>query len=404
MARLNVNFPNTDGEQLAGILETPVGEIRACALFAHCFTCTKNIRAAVRISEALVAHGIAVLRFDFTGLGESEGEFGTSGFSSNVEDLIAAADYLQREWQAPALLIGHSLGGTAVLMAADRIPSALAVATLGAPAYAAHVAQHFGESVDEIRERGSATVNIGGRPFQLRREFIDDLEAQPVEPRLRELDKALLVLHSPVDTIVGIDNASDIFAAAMHPKSFISLGQADHLLRKDTDAAYAANMIAAWAEPYLPAADTKIAAESSEGSVTAVTSEDGFRTPIMAGAHPLLADEPVSLGGTDTGPSPYGLLSAALAACTSMTLQMYARRKKINLREAEVAVDHEKIHAKDCESCESSEGRVDKFSRRIRLSGEISAEQRARMLEIADRCPVHRTLHGQVEVVSELLD
>jgi putative redox protein len=404
MARLNVNFPNADGEQLAGILDTPAGEIRACALFAHCFTCTKNIRAAARISEALVAHGIAVLRFDFTGLGESEGEFGASGFSTNVEDLIAAADYLQRDWQAPTLLIGHSLGGTAVLMAADKIPSALAVATLGAPAYAAHVAQHFGESVDEIRERGSATVNIGGRPFQLRREFIDDLEAQPVEPRLRELNKALLVLHSPVDTIVGIDNASDIFAAAIHPKSFISLGKADHLLSKDTDAAYAANMIAAWAEPYLPAADTKSPAENSEGSVIAITSADGFRTPIMAGAHPLLADEPVSFGGTDAGPSPYGLLSAALAACTSMTLQMYARRKKIALREAEVAVDHKKIHAQDCESCESTDGRVDRFNRRIRLSGDINAEQRARMLEIADRCPVHRTLHGKVEVVSELLD
>ncbi len=401
MARQTVRFPNAAGEHLAGILETPDGRSpRACALFAHCFTCTKNIRAASQISAALVERGIAVLRFDFTGLGESEGDFGGSGFSSNVDDLVAAAEYLEREWEAPALLIGHSLGGTAVLMAAERIASATAVATLGAPAQAAHVQHHFAESVDEIRERGSATVDIGGRPFQLRREFIDDLDAQPVQLRLKDLGKALLVMHSPVDTIVGIDNASEVFASAMHPKSFVSLDRADHLLGEPADAAYAANVIASWAERYLPE-ETRHTTEANEGEVLAVTGSQGYHTPIQAGPHMLIADEPASVGGEDTGPTPYGLLSASLAACTSMTLQMYARRKKIRLDQARVAVTHQKIHARDCESCESGDGKVDQFRRRIALTGEMTTEQRARMLEIADMCPVHRTLHSEVEILTE---
>jgi uncharacterized OsmC-like protein/alpha/beta superfamily hydrolase len=401
VGRQTVNFPNAAGEQLAGILEAPDGRRpRACALFAHCFTCTKNIRAAASISAALVEHGIAVLRFDFTGLGESEGEFGGSGFSGNVDDLVAAADYLASHFEAPALLVGHSLGGTAVLMAAPRIPSATAVVTLGAPSHASHVQQHFAESVDEIRERGSATVNIGGRPFQLRREFIDDLDTQPVEPRLRDLDKALLVMHSPVDTIVGIDNASEIFSAAMHPKSFVSLNNADHLLGQAADSAYAASVIASWAERYLPE-ETRQTTEANEGEVVAVTGSQGYQTRIQAGPHVLVADEPASVGGEDTGPTPYGLLSAALAACTSMTLQMYARRKKIRLDEARVAVTHQKIHARDCESCETADGKVDQFARRITLKGEMTADQRARMLEIADLCPVHRTLHGEVEIRNE---
>ena len=401
MGRQTVEFPNAAGEKLAGILETPDGRSpRACALFAHCFTCTKNIRAASQISAALVERGIAVLRFDFTGLGESEGDFGGSGFSGNVDDLVAAAGYLERDWEAPALLVGHSLGGTAVLMAAQRIPSASAVATLGAPSHAAHVQQHFAESVDEIRERGSATVDIGGRPFQLRREFIDDLDDQPVEPRLRDLDKALLVMHSPVDTIVGIDNASEIFASAMHPKSFVSLDKADHLLQKPADSTYAANVIASWAERYLPE-ETQHTTEANEGEVVAVTGSQGFHTPVQAGPHVLIADEPASVGGEDTGPTPYGLLSAALAACTSMTLQMYARRKKIRLDAARVAVTHRKIHARDCERCESTDGKVDRFTRRISLDGEMTPDQHARMLEIADMCPVHRTLHSEVEILTE---
>lgn len=404
MTKSAFHFSNPAGEQLAGVLETPgSGDIRAVALFAHCFTCTKNIRAATRIAGALADQGIACLRFDFTGLGESEGDFGATGFSANVADLVAAARALEEELAAPALLIGHSLGGTAVLMAAKEIPSCVAVATLGAPDSAGHVVHLFADGIDEIRTQGQATVNIGGRPFQLRRQFVEDLEAQPLELALGDLQRALLVLHSPLDAIVGIDHATAIFTAAKHPKSFISLDRADHLLTDAQDTAYAANVIAAWADRYLPAA--VVAAEpAGEPGVTAVTEAGSFRTGIQAGPHRLIADEPASVGGQDTGPTPYGLLSAALAACTSMTLQMYAKHKKIALRSASVTVEHDKIHAKDCDECESADGRIDRFERRIRLSGELSADQRARMLEIADKCPVHRTLHGEVVVSSRLDD
>ncbi len=403
MTQKSVRFLNRSGEQLVGLLDTPDGRpARATALFAHCFTCTKNIRAAAHISRALVDAGIAVLRFDFTGLGESEGDFAVSGFSSNVDDLIMAADFLRRErGEGPALLIGHSLGGTAALMAAPHIESCVAVATIGAPAHAAHVEKHFAEQLSEIREKAVATVSIGGRPFKLRRQFIDDLEAQPIEPNLENLRRALLVLHSPVDTIVGMDAASRIFASARHPKSFISLNKADHLLSKPVDSQYAATVIAAWAEPYFPEA-MPAPVDVAGDQVTAITGNQGFRTTIQVGRHQLIADEPNSVGGEDTGPSPYGFLSAALAACTSMTLQMYARRKKISLRSAEVSVSHEKIHAEDCETCHQETGRVDRFNRKIRLRGEFSETQRDRLLEIADRCPVHRTLDSEVQILSQL--
>ncbi|MDJ0927018.1 MAG: alpha/beta fold hydrolase [Gammaproteobacteria bacterium] len=401
MSRQNVSFPNAQGEQLAGVLETPATvEPRACALFAHCFTCTKNIRAAIHISRSLVDAGFAVLRFDFTGLGESEGDFGSSGFSANVADLVAAADFLEQHVAPPGLLIGHSLGGLAALYAAPRIESCVAVVTLGAPARADHVQHLFAGGIDEIRAQGEATVEIAGRPFRLSKSFLDDLLVEP--PALQDLNRALLVMHSPVDTIVGIDNASEIFLDARHPKSFVSLDSADHLLGNPQDSAYAAGVIAAWADRYLPA--TAAAAGRSGETVTAVTGAGSFRTAIDAAGHSLIADEPASVGGEDTGPTPYGLLSAALAACTSMTLQMYARRKKILLDEAAVSIRHEKIHADDCESCESSSGRIDRFDKEIRLTGELTSEQRARMLEIADMCPVHRTLHSEVEVRSKLAD
>ncbi len=398
-----VSFLNQFDEKIIGRLEMPDTQpARAVALFAHCFTCTKNIRAAKNISKALVDAGIAVMRFDFTGLGESEGDFSVSGFSSNVDDLVRAADFLRDEHgTGPALLIGHSLGGTAALMAAARIDSCVAVATIGAPAQATHVEKHFEQDLAEIREQGVATVNIGGRPFQLRREFIDDLEAQPIEPGLKNLGRALLVLHSPVDTIVGVDEASKIFASARHPKSFISLNKADHLLSKPTDSRYVATVIAAWAEQYLPMA-AAAAVDTTGDHVTAVTGSHGFTTRIQAGNHQLIADEPANLGGEDAGPSPYGYLSAALAACTSMTLQMYARRKKIALSSATVTVVHEKIHAEDCEACQTKTGRIDQFNREISLGGEFSDEQRDRLLEIADRCPVHRSLHAEIKVRTRL--
>jgi putative redox protein len=400
MARQNFAFSNDDGEQLAGVLETPAdGDIRAVALFAHCFTCTKNIRAAANIAGALAAQGIACLRFDFTGLGESEGDFASSGFSANVADLVAAAQALGDAVGAPSLLVGHSLGGTAVLMAARQIPSCEAVATIGSPGHAGHVMHLLAENVDEIRAHGQATVKIGGRPFQMKQSFLADLEAQPEEPRLADLDRALLVMHSPLDKVVGIDQATAIFGAAKHPKSFVSLDRADHLLSDAGDAAYAAQVIAAWAARYLPDPSGDDAEDETPG-VTAVTYAGSFHTEIKAGQHRLLADEPASVGGENTGPTPYGLLSASLAACTTMTLQMYAKRKKLALEAAEVTVEHQKIHAQDCEHCESAAGRIDRFDKRIRLTGELTDEQRKRLLEIADMCPVHRTLHSEVVVAT----
>jgi len=406
MPNLNVTFPNTRGETLAGILNMPASQPLAYALFAHCFTCSKDIKAAGNIARALNAEGIAVLRFDFTGLGQSEGEFADTNFSSNVVDLLAAVDYLEKQHEAPTLLIGHSLGGTAVLQAAPQVPSAVAVATIGSPFDPAHVLHLFAGAEDALQEHGEAEVNLGGRPFLMKRQFVEDLGEQSLKETVGSLRKALLVMHAPLDNIVEIDNASDLFRAAKHPKSFISLDNADHLLSRAADSRYVGHVLAAWASRYLPAAevDEPLSAALGEAPKTVVarTLSGGFRTDIQAGRHALVADEPLSVGGSNLGPTPYGFLAAALAACTSMTLQMYARHKKLPLESATVSVTHDKVHAEDCEDCESGSGKIDEFRRSIALVGELTDEQRARMLEIADRCPVHRTLHGEIKVRSEL--
>ncbi len=398
----NVQFENARGELLSGRLQLPVsGAPRASALFAHCFTCTKNIRAARTISDALCAEGIAVLRFDFAGLGQSGGDFADTNFSSNVSDLIAASEYLTSYLSAPELLIGHSLGGTAVLQAAASIPSASVVATIGSPSRASHVTHLFEQQREQIEAKGEATVSLAGRPFVIRKQFLDDLEKGGLPESLRTLRKALLVFHSPVDDTVGIDNAGEIFAAAMHPKSFISLDKADHLLSRDEDARYVASVLSAWAHKYISEATSAAtdAPVAAEGDVVAQTNAGGFRTDISASGHPLVADEPVAVGGTATGPTPYDLLSASLAACTSMTLQMYARHKGLSLDSATVRVTHDKIHADDCADCKTQgSSKLDRFTRRISLKGELTDEQRSRMLEIADRCPVHRTLHAEIVV------
>jgi putative redox protein len=402
MPNLNVTFPNNRGETLAGILNLPASQPRAYALFAHCFTCSKDIKAAGNIARALNDEGIAVLRFDFTGLGQSEGEFADTNFSSNVVDLLAAVDYLESTHEAPTILIGHSLGGTAVLQAAPQVPSAVAVATIGSPFDPAHVLHLFAGSEDTLRDRGEAEVNLGGRPFLMKRQFVEDLGKQNLEETVGSLRKALLVMHAPLDNIVEIENASALFRAAKHPKSFISLDNADHLLSRAVDSRYVGHVLAAWASRYLPATEVGEPLTASDDTVVARTLSNGYRTDIRAGRHRLVADEPLSVGGSNAGPTPYDLLSAALAACTSMTLQMYARHKKLPLDSATVSVVHDKVHAKDCEECERGSGKIDEFRRTISLVGELTAEQRARMLEIADRCPVHRTLHGEIAVRSEL--
>ncbi len=398
--RLSVEFPGSQGHTLAGRQDRPATRARATALFAHCFTCGKDLAAASRIAAALAARGIAVLRFDFTGLGHSEGEFANTNFSSNVDDLVAAAAYLRREHEAPSLLVGHSLGGTAVLAAASRIPEVRAVATIAAPADPAQIRHLLEEDwVEEIERSGQATVSIAGRTFQVQRQFLEDIEAQRLDAHIAGLGRALLVLHAPGDDIVGIGNASRIFLAARHPKSFVSLDDADHLLSRRRDAEYAAEVLAGWASRYLPPAESHFPRTDDQGEVVVSESGEGpYGQAIAAGPHLLRADEPESVGGRDTGPTPYGLLLASLGSCTAMTLRMYAERKGLPLEHVTVRLRHEKIHARDCETCESETGKIDRIDREIVLEGPLDEAQRARLLEIADRCPVHRTLHSEVVV------
>jgi putative redox protein len=392
------DFPNAQGHKLAALLDRPDGPARAVALFAHCFTCGKHNRAARHIAEGLKLHGIAVLRFDFTGIGASEGEFANTNFSSNVDDLVAAADHLRRTLVAPAMLIGHSLGGAAVLAAAHRVPEAKAVVTIAAPFDPAHVVGLFGEKVADFGDKDEVT--LAGRPFTVRRSFLDDVKQQNLGERISRLHKALLVFHSPTDDTVGIDNASQIFITAKHPKSFISLAGADHLISSAGDAAYVARVIAAWADRYLDmAVDARMTTDRPAGTVLVRETRRGkFQQEVIVGDHRLLADEPVKDGGLNSGPGPYDLLLAALGACTAMTIRLYADLKQIPLARTQVRLRHEKIYAADCADCETKEGKIDHIDRTIAFEGDLTAEQRARLLEIADKCPVHRTLKSEVDI------
>jgi uncharacterized OsmC-like protein/alpha/beta superfamily hydrolase len=394
------DFVNAHGEKLAALLDRPDGRVRAVALFAHCFTCGKDNRAARRIAEGLMLHGLAVLRFDFTGLGASEGEFANTTFSSNVDDLVAAADHLRERLAAPAILIGHSLGGAAVLAAAHRIAEARAVVTINAPADPAHVAGLLKDQVADIKLQGEVEVTLAGRKFKVRRAFLDDIAEQTLTARIGALHKALLIFHSPTDDTVGIDNASHIFLAAKHPKSFISLTGADHLISRPSDAAYVASVIAGWAERYLDMApDPVLDPDTEEGTVLVRETGGGkFQQEIVSGPHRLLADEPVKAGGLDSGPGPYDLLLAALGACTSMTVRLYADQKQIPLSRTVVRLRHQKIYAKDCAECETKEGKIDHIDRAITFEGDLTAEQRKRLIEIADKCPVHRTLESEINL------
>ncbi|MFN3350457.1 alpha/beta fold hydrolase [Pseudorhodoplanes sp.] len=393
------DFLNDRGERLSALLDLPVGKPRTYALFAHCFTCGKDIHAAKRIAAGLTALGIAVLRFDFTGLGSSEGEFANTTFSSNVSDLIAAARHMREQRNGPALLIGHSLGGAAILAAAQEIPEARAVVTIAAPADPAHVTHLFSNQVDKIREAGELEVSLGGRPFRITRAFLDDIESHKQAERIAKLRKALLIFHSPTDEIVGIDNATAMFVAAKHPKSFVSLAGADHLLSRKEDAAYVANVIAAWAERYLDMPALMEHVEAASGGVTVTETGQGkFQQTIRAGRHSLIADEPLAQGGLDSGPTPYDLVLAGLGACTSMTLRLYADHKGLPLDRVSVELKHSRIHAADCEACETKEGKVDRIDRVVSLTGQLDADQRKRLLEIADKCPVHRTLTSEIDI------
>ena len=411
MGRLSqaVKFPGAAGHALAARLDLPsvagASSPRAYALFAHCFTCSKDSKAATFISEALTEAGIAVLRFDFTGLGGSEGEFANTTFSSNVADLVAAAAWLRSERAAPAILVGHSLGGAAVLAAAGQIPEAVAVATINAPADPAHVEKLFAGQRAEIDVHGEAEVELSGRKFRIRREFLQDVAAQNLSKAVAGLRRALIVFHAPRDATVGIENASQIFLAASHPKSFVSLDDADHLLTRRSDAQYVGAVLAAWASRYLPTQIEDARAPNGPRDTVFVreTRAGKFQQEIAIGPHRLIADEPTSAGGGDTGPSPYELLSAALGACTAMTIRLYAEGKKLPLERVGVNLRHEKIHAEDCSECETREGRVDRIERVIELVGPLDEAARAKLLEIANKCPVHRTLHSEVVIPTRLL-
>ena len=399
-----IRFPGASGALLAARLDLPAIKPLAFALFAHCFTCSKDTLAASRIGGALVERGFGVLRFDFTGLGGSEGDFANTNFSSNVADLVAAASWLRAHHSAPAILVGHSLGGAAVLAAAGLIPESVAIATIGAPFEPAHVRRLLVPAVDAIEAAGEAQVELAGRSFRIRKQFLDDLAVHHSAARIAALHKALLILHSPRDAIVSIDNAAQIFMAARHPKSFVSLDDADHMLTRREDAVYVAAVLSAWAGRYLRSTDALHATDTpaTDGDVIVLEIGNKLTQTIRAGRHRLQADEPATLGGNDAGPSPYDLLLAALGACTSMTLRLYANQKQWPLERIEVRLRHDRIHAADCAECETREGKIDRIEREIRITGALDATQRQRLLEIANRCPVHRTLHSEVVIPTRL--
>lgn len=395
-----VNFNNRRGVKLSGVLHLPdISRTRAFALYAHCFTCTKSIKAAVAIAETLEHEGIATLRIDFTGLGGSKGDFADSTFSTDVADLIDAAAFLKAEYRPPELLVGHSLGGTAILAAAQHIESSKAVVSIGSPAEPSHILHLLQNHLETLENEGQANINLAGRDFSFKQDFVEDVTSYEID--YRQLRKALLVLHSPIDDTVSIDEAGKIFSAAMHPKSFVTLDNADHLLTEAGDAKYAADVIAAWVANYLSPLSAQ---DKASGVLVSANTKQGFLCRVEASGHRLAADEPTSMGGTNLGPSPYDFLGAALGSCTAMTLNMYARHKKIDLESVSVQVNHSRVHADDCADCEATEGKVDVLSRSITLAGDLTEAQRERMLQIAARCPVHKTLENEIKITSDLAD
>ncbi len=403
MINKKINFTNPEGIKLSAKLEFPADkDPENFVIFAHCFTCSKNLKAIRSIAGSLTSQGFGVLSFDFTGLGQSEGDFSDTNFSSNVEDITAAAGFLRENYKPPSILIGHSLGGAAVLFASMKIDEVQAVATIGAPSNPEHVQKLVEPEADKIKTEGEAKVNIGGRPFTIKKQFLDDLRQNKLTDKLPNLKKAILIAHSPQDNIVDISNAAELYNAARHPKSFISLDGADHLLSKKEDAQYIGHVIASWAGRYISFSPEKETLSESQSTARIGDASTKFTTQLHAGRHRMVADEPEDAGGMDLGPSPYQLLSSALGACTAMTLRMYADHKSWDLKEVVVHVDHEKRHSEDCENSEKKTSKIDYFIRSIEIEGDLTRDQTNRLLEIADKCPVHRTLKGDIEINTSL--
>ncbi len=401
---LKISFENKEGLTLSGRLHIPAGHTKAFAVYAHCFTCSKDIKAARNICQNLSERGIAALRFDFAGLGDSEGDFIDTNFTTNVTDLLCAAEYLETHYQAPEIMIGHSLGGAAALVAASKLTSIKAVSTINSPCHPKHVARHMAGAEEQIMWNGEADVEVSGRSLKIKKHFLDDLKSYDMNEVFKELSAAVLVFHAPHDETVNIKNASNIFALAQHPKSFISLDSADHLIMNNEDAKYIASSIEAWASRYIHfdcQEDDKH--QAVEGVVVMETNEGMLTQRVYAGNHILRADEPKNVpGGKDLGPDPYAYLLAGLGACTSMTLRMYAQHKGFSLDKITVELSHNRIYAKDCTNCESEIGKVDVINRTIILEGNLELGQRSKLLEIADKCPVHKTLMGDKKVITVL--
>jgi putative redox protein len=398
-----ITFEGSDGQTISGRIEHPTGRFSGWAIFAHCFTCSKQSRAAVSVSRALAQRGIGVLRFDFTGIGDSDGNFAETGFSTNVADIEAAANFMGTQGRNPTLLIGHSLGGAAALVAASRLEAVKAVATIGAPSSAAHVVGQFDEQVDTIEREGEADVTLAGRPFRVKRQMLSDLRSARVLDAVSKLAMPVLFMHAPSDGTVGIEHATELFTTARHPKSFVSLDNADHFLLSEADTDYVGNVIAGWAGRYISMAGSGEEGTRLKGDVVVQeTAGIGpYQNEVLTRNFRQIIDEPRKLGGSDTGPDPYSMLSGALGGCTSITLRMYADRKDWPVDQIRVAVSHERTHADDCKSCEPGD-KVDVFTRNIHVSGDLTEEQTARLLEIADKCPVHRTLESSSVIRSSI--
>ncbi len=400
MREVRVTFTGSQGHELSGRLRRPPGSPRGWAVLAHCFTCGKDLRASRMLSDALAEAGFGVLRFDFTGLGQSEGAFEQTGFVSNIEDLVQAGRWLEQAEEPPALIVGHSLGGTAAIAAAARMDSVRAVATIASPFSPGHASWILDPVREQLRDQGTATIRLAGRELKVGRSLLEELEQTSIEEELERLRRPLLVMHAPLDDTVSIDNARDLYLAARHPKSFVSLDGADHLLSDAADARWAGRVIATWAERAIPEPATRPLEEGVVEVVTCVR----LRSEIRAGVHRWVADEPERLGGDNAGPTPYDQLLAGLGSCTGMTLRMYANRKQWPLEEVRVRLTHERVHTEDSADCETTPQRIDVLSRAITLVGDLTDEQRARLREIADRCPVHRTLEGPLEIRTKLVD